>query len=114
MMDETPSVQPDAPEEDVLELTEPYVEPAATESIGDLDVAPFPTEPEPAPTPTSFTPEPDPVPAPAPVAFSGDGSLTIEALVRQILEPQIKAWADENLDRIMQDVVRSKLSSVFK
>lgn len=49
-MDETPSVQePAASEEDVLELTDTYEEPAA-ETIGDLDVSasepePFPAEP---------------------------------------------------------------------
>lgn len=48
MMDETPSVQePEAAEEDVLELTETYDAP--TETIGDLDVSggepePFPVE----------------------------------------------------------------------
>lgn len=48
MMDETPSVQePEAVEEDVLELTETYDAP--TETIGDLDVSggepePFPVE----------------------------------------------------------------------
>jgi cell pole-organizing protein PopZ len=48
MMDETPSVQePEAVEEDVLELTEPWETP--TETIGDLDVStsqpdPFPVE----------------------------------------------------------------------
>lgn len=47
LMDETPSVQePAASEEDVLELTDTYEEPAA-ETIGDLDVSP--SEPEPFP-----------------------------------------------------------------
>jgi len=50
LMDETPSVQePEAVEDDVLELTDTYEAPA-TESIGDLDVSaaepdPFPAEP---------------------------------------------------------------------
>ena len=50
LMDETPSVQePEASEEDVLELTDTYEAPVA-ESIGDLDVSaaepePFPAEP---------------------------------------------------------------------
>jgi cell pole-organizing protein PopZ len=47
MMDETPSArEPEASDEDVLELTEPYEAPT-TETIGDLDVSP--PEPEPFP-----------------------------------------------------------------
>jgi len=47
MMDETPSMQePDASEEDVLELTDTYEAPEA-ETIGDLDVSA--SEPEPFP-----------------------------------------------------------------
>ncbi|HWQ87873.1 DUF2497 domain-containing protein [Brevundimonas sp.] len=50
LMDETPSMQePEAAEEDVLELTEAYEAPAI-ESIGDLDVS-APEEPEPEPFP---------------------------------------------------------------
>ena len=48
LMDETPSVQePEASEEDVLELTDTYEAPAA-ESIGDLDLSPAEPEPFPA------------------------------------------------------------------
>lgn len=50
LMDETPSMQePEAAEEDVLELTEAY-EPPAAESIGDLDVSAAEPEPEPFPS----------------------------------------------------------------
>lgn len=62
LMDETPSVQePEASEEDVLELTDTYEAPAA-ESIGDLDVSPaadvdpFPVE---AVSESVFAPEPE-------------------------------------------------------
>ncbi|MGZ9098527.1 MAG: DUF2497 domain-containing protein [Brevundimonas sp.] len=57
LMDETVSVQePDASEEDVLELTDAYETPAA-ESIGDLDV--IAAEPDPFPASESvFTEEP--------------------------------------------------------
>jgi cell pole-organizing protein PopZ len=59
MMDETPSVQePEASDDDVLELTEAYQPPAA-ESIGDLDVSPveesFAAEPV---SESVFAPEP--------------------------------------------------------
>jgi cell pole-organizing protein PopZ len=51
LMDETPSVQePEAVEEDILELTDTYEAPAV-ESIGDLDVS----SPEPE-APTAWTP----------------------------------------------------------
>jgi cell pole-organizing protein PopZ len=54
LMDETPSVQElAASDEDVLELTDTYEEPAA-ETIGDLDVTP---EPEPV-SESVFAPEP--------------------------------------------------------
>jgi len=53
LMDETPSVQePEASEEDVLELTDTYEAPA-DESIGDLDVSPLEPEPFPAEAPPS-------------------------------------------------------------
>ena len=56
LMDETPAVQAETAEDDVLELTEAYEAPAA-ESIGDLDVGP--AEPEPFPASESvFTEEP--------------------------------------------------------
>jgi uncharacterized protein len=68
-MDETPAMEePQASEEDVLELTEAYEAPAA-ESLGDLDISssePFPS----APAESVFVEEPvvayAPEPAPAP------------------------------------------------
>jgi hypothetical protein len=65
-MDETPSMQePEAAEEDVLELTEAYEAPTA-ESIGDLDVS-VAEEPEPFPSaPASESVFAEPVPASSP------------------------------------------------
>lgn len=58
LMDETPSMQePEAAEEDVLELTEAY-EPPVAESIGDLDVSAAEPEPEPFPVSESAYAEP--------------------------------------------------------
>jgi cell pole-organizing protein PopZ len=109
MMDETPSVQA---EDEVLELTEKVEEPAVMQSIGDLDVAPrYEAPPEPAPV--AAAPEYVAPPAPS-FTPSGAGGLTIEDLVRQILEPQIRAWADQNLEAIMRETVREKLDRVFK
>jgi cell pole-organizing protein PopZ len=66
LMDETPSMQePEAAEEDVLELTEAYEAPTV-ESIGDLDVS-VAEEPEPFPSaPASESAFAEPVPASSP------------------------------------------------
>ncbi len=110
MMDETPSVQAD---EEVLELTEKVEEPAGMQSIGDLDVAPrYEAPPEPAPV--AAAPEYVSPPAPSFTPSTGAGGMTIEELVRSILEPQIRAWADQNLETIMRETVREKLDRVFK
>ncbi|WP_332658965.1 DUF2497 domain-containing protein [Brevundimonas sp.] len=61
LMDETPSMQePEAAEEDVLELTEAY-EPPVAETIGDLDVSAAQPEPEPEPFPVSESVYAEPV-----------------------------------------------------
>jgi len=82
LMDETPSVQePEASEEDVLELTDTYEAPAA-ESIGDLDLSPAEPEPFPAepvsesvfaPPAEVQTPEPS-VPTPNYDSLVGDSA----------------------------------------
>jgi cell pole-organizing protein PopZ len=83
LMDETPSVQePEASEEDVLELTDTYEAPAA-ESIGDLDLSPAEPEPFPAepvsesvfaPPPEIHTPEPSSVPTTRYDSLVGDSA----------------------------------------
>lgn len=122
-----PAPAPIAPEEDddVLVLTETVDPVGDVQTVGDLDVysAPSRAEPEPAWEPEP-EPEPafmaDPAPAPAAAAFvpTGDirihGDMTITELVRVILEPQLKQWADENLDDIVRAVLREKLERVFR
>lgn len=110
MMDETPSVQA---EDEVLELTEKVEEPMAMQSIGDLDVAPRHEAPA-EPAPVAAAPEYVAPPAPGFTPSTGAGGMTIEELVRSILEPQIRAWADQNLEAIMRETVREKLDRVFK
>ena len=115
LMDETPSMQ--AAEEDVLELTEKFEEPAPVETIGDIDIAPRAEAPAPAPAFQSEEPAPFVAPTPqfqAGSATSTAGGTTIEDLVRSILEPKIREWADQNLESIMRDIVREKLDRVFK
>jgi len=116
-----PAPAPVAPDDDddVLELTDPVDAPGDVQTVGDLDVyTPARAEPEPEP---AWEPEPEPAfaaePAPAYVP-SGDtrihGDMTITELVRVILEPQLKQWADENLDEIVRSVLREKLERVFR
>jgi len=106
LMDETPST------EDVLELTEKVEEPAPVASIGDLDIAPRAEAPTPAPepAPVAYTAPPQPTFTPS----VSSGGMTIEDLVRSMLEPKIREWADQNLETIMRDAVREKLDRVFK
>ncbi len=120
-----PAPAPIAPEEDdddVLELTDAVDAGGDVQTVGDLDVYTAKAEPEPVWEPEP-EPEPEPFaadPAPAAAAFvpTGDirihGDMTITELVRVILEPQLKQWADENLDDIVRSVLREKLERVFR
>ena len=113
-----PVLAPVEPEEDddVLELTETVEASDSFETVGDLDVytptraAPEPAwEPEPEPV---FTAAPEPAPAPSYTmgAASVSGGMTVEELVRSILEPKLNEWADQNLPRLVEQIVRDKLS----
>ena len=112
-------VEPEPEDDDVLELTE-TVEAGAFETVGDLDVysppraAPEPVwepEPEPEPAPVyAAAPEPAPAPTYTMGAASISGGTTIEELVRSILEPKLNEWADQNLPRLVEQIVRDKLS----
>lgn len=112
-------VEPDE-DDDVLELTETVSASDTFETVGDLDVytpakaAPEPAwEPEPEPEPV-YTAAPEPAPAPTPGYTMGSasisGGMTIEELVRSILEPKLNEWADQNLPRLVEQIVRDKLS----
>jgi cell pole-organizing protein PopZ len=121
-------IAPDEDDDDVLELTDTVDPMGEVETVGDLDIytptsraaEPEPAwepEPEPEPEPAFMA---DPAPAAAAAAFvpTGDirihGDMTITELVRVILEPQLKQWADENLDEIVRAVLREKLERVFR
>lgn len=114
-------VEPEpAEDDDVLELTETVDTVEEIETVGDLDVysapkaAPEPAwEPEPEPEPApAFAAAPEPAPAPTYTmgAASISGGMTIEELVRSILEPKLNEWADQNLPRLVEQIVRDKLS----
>lgn len=117
-----PEVQaePAPVEDEPLELTQVYEEPApepapVVETIGDIEAT---AAPEPFP---AYEPEPEPEPAPAPAAplatavtASMAGGVTVEELVRSIVEPQVRTWLDQNLDGLLRDILRDKLNNVFR
>jgi cell pole-organizing protein PopZ len=91
LMDETLSVQePEASEEDVLELTDTYEAPAA-ESIGDLDLSP--AEPEPFPA--------DPV------------SESVFAPVAEVQAPQEPAAPAPHYDSLVGESAAASAASAF-
>jgi cell pole-organizing protein PopZ len=140
-MDSTPSVQePEAVEEDILELTDTYEAPAV-ESIGDLDVSASELE---APTAWTAPAEPEPAsydslvgesaaasaasafaglhaslkqPAAAP-APSGDlnfiSGSTVEGMVAEMLKPLLKGWLDANLPGIVEKAVKAEVERIAR
>lgn len=121
----------EAPEEDVLELTEAYDAPASV-SIGDIDAYTPEAEPEPAPAPK---------PTPVAAAPRGPGGLvsettetaalssftaltssllvpasdrTLEDVVRDMLKPMLQAWLDQNLPAIVEEQVRNEVERIAR
>ena len=139
LMDETPSVQePEAVEEDILELTDTYEAPAV-ESIGDLDVSsPEPEAPTawtaPAPTPDYDSLVGESAAASAASAFAGlhaslkpasaapapTGDLnfisgsTVEGMVAEMLKPLLKNWLDANLPGIVERAVKAEVERISR
>lgn len=139
LMDETPSVQePEAVEEDILELTDTYEAPAV-ESIGDLDVSsPEPEAPTawtaPAPTPDYDSLVGESAAASAASAFAGlhaslkgpgapaapAGDLTflsgstVEGMVAEMLKPMLKGWLDANLPGIVERAVKAEVERISR
>jgi cell pole-organizing protein PopZ len=113
-----------AEEDDALELTE-RVE---SETHGDLEVY----TPEPAPPPAPVAAAPAPVMAEALVssaaataaasAFSSlsaaiampKGDRTLEDVVRELLQPLLKGWLDENLPRIVEAAVQEEVERIAR
>lgn len=59
-------------------------------------------------------PAPDPAaafPAPADVVLAAapPGAVTVDALLRQMLEPQVKAWLDAHLPEMVERLVREDI-----
>ncbi|MGN6422948.1 MAG: DUF2497 domain-containing protein [Asticcacaulis sp.] len=130
VMDEA---EDEAPEEDVLELTEAYDAPSSV-SIGDIDAYTPEAEPEPAPAPA-------PQSAPVAAAPRGPGGLvsettetaalssftaltssllvpvsdrTLEDVVRDMLKPMLQAWLDQNLPAIVEEQVRNEVERIAR
>jgi hypothetical protein len=115
---------PAAAEEDVLELTEVAEEP------------PPPPPPRAAPVQAAPTPVDDGLMSAnsataAAAAFAsltdaggertmtqplpiGDGTRTLEDMVREILRPMLKSWLDENLPAMVERMVRSEIERVAR
>lgn len=120
-----------APEEDddVLELTDTYEASPAAVSIGDIDAY----EPEPAPV---AAPKPRAAAAPRGAsglvsehteakAMSSFSSLTssllvphsdrtLEDVVRDLLQPLLQSWLDENLPAIVEEQVRAEVERIAR
>jgi uncharacterized protein len=125
-----PEPEPAPAHDDVLELTDPVEEPAAT--VGDLDVY---TTPEPAPTPPPrhapvvhhhpaeeehLVSEPSAFMAAshfsqlsASIAMPAAGR-TLEDLTRELLRPLLKAWLDEHLPRIVEAKVAEEVERISR
>lgn len=134
------SAAPAAPamgfDDDVLELTDRFDEPAAPApshsanlfddeddfpsqetpkfSLDDQDDEGFMSHAAANATANAFAsldeepePEPEPYHAPAPVAIGG--ALTVEQLVRETLKPILKDWLDRNLPPMVEQIVRSEI-----
>ncbi|WKL56836.1 DUF2497 domain-containing protein [Asticcacaulis sp. ZE23SCel15] len=122
----------DEPEDDVLELTEPYVA-APVASIGDLDayepaVAPAP---KPEPKPVFSAPEPDfgasrlvsdRTESTAANAFGAltnallvpkDGR-TLEDVLKELMRPMLQDWLDKNLASIVEEQVRLEVERIAR
>ncbi|WP_292053204.1 MULTISPECIES: DUF2497 domain-containing protein [unclassified Brevundimonas] len=143
-VEEAPVVEPEPepvtfaaePEEEVLELTEPYEAPAA-EVIGDLDVSAPVYEPEPEPVVQDFPVTDDALvsestAAEAASAFAGlaavgrpssaptaqdmpfDSGNTVEGMVRDMLRPMLKNWLDTNLPAIVEREVRKEVERIAR
>jgi len=133
-----PVPEPEAEDDDVLELTdvavEPEPEPAPEpEPIPEPEPAhvPFDEDEEPLPEPIDLENVPEPERLVADVTeqasqasfdmlsglmvagYKGDGN-TLEALVRELLKPMLQSYLDENLPRIVNDMVEKEVARIAR
>lgn len=68
------------------------------------------TNPEPeTPAPIAAAPEPAVVPLAAVTIPSETATMTLDTLIRQLLEPQLKAWLDANMPEIVERLAREEI-----
>ena len=123
-----------APEDDVLELTDPVDSPRSAppkpgyqETVGDLDVfAPEPVRaPPPSAPPPSFAEEPLLGSYAAEQSASHFGALarsvampkagrTLEDVVREMLKPMLREWLDHNLPAIVEARVQAEVERISR
>ncbi len=103
-----------------LARRQPVPPPASADAVhSGVAVTPAPSIPASA-TQSAIPPVPAPAPtkvqATAPSVSSGSAapsdSAMLDAVLRQVVEPAVKAWLDENLSRIVTDVVREEMRRV--
>lgn len=120
----------DESDEDVLELTDEMVaeeEPEAEVPEFEPEPEPFRFEPDPAPRAAGPSVEDSILAPPVQQASAsaiaelaravvrdrgvglGNGGLTIEELVREILKPLIKDWLDQNLPYMIERIVKKEI-----
>ena len=134
-----PEVVAEAEADEVLELTDPLPQPEPepepeplVETHGDIEaVAPAAPEPEPAfePAPVALSPAPDdeplvsqPTADETASAFSQlhrsiampKAGRTLEDVVREMLNPLLKAWLDEHLPTIVQAKVEEEVERIAR
>jgi cell pole-organizing protein PopZ len=138
-----PLSEPPAPENDILELTQPVDAPAAFTPVGGPDIAFREEEPH-APEPQMAPPPPPPPSAPRPMTHSApvmsderimsasssvavsaafnslaatvlsDNARTLEDIVKDMMRPMLKNWLDENLPGMVERIVRAEIERVAR
>ncbi|HVJ51356.1 MAG TPA: DUF2497 domain-containing protein [Aliidongia sp.] len=138
-----PEPEPDAPapvHEDILELTEVVPEEPKFEARPSFEPLPEP-EPEPfhepprRPERPSLDDDDDRLVSPRPAAASsaafasmtsrlrerrggetylGNGSITLEELVRDMLRPMLQEWLDANLPSVVERLVREEVERIAR
>lgn len=67
-----------------------------------------PPEPTPAPFPTPLEIEPAAVVHAGAISLAG-GEMTLEGLIRSMLEPMLKGWLDANMPEIVERMAQAEI-----
>jgi hypothetical protein len=66
-------------------------------------------EPDPDPPPPPAAPAPDIVPLASVALPPETATITLDALIRDMLAPHIKAWLDANMPEIVEKIAREEI-----